>query len=138
VGPTFGATNSYLIGKCHVGPTDRKKPEAEKEKQKAAPVFTKNENTMIAQRIEILNWHHKQAKPSQKKTAAHFDPIYPNLRIKQPLLSSWLKDESMWRERWAEAQAKGQTRDAKRLKQVEHPEIDKMMELWIAKAMRDR
>jgi hypothetical protein len=97
--PTFGATNSYFISKCHVGPTDRKKPEAEKEKQKAAPVFTKNKNTMIAQRIEILNWHHKQAKPSQKKTAAHFDPIYPNLRIKQPLLSLWLKDKLMWRER---------------------------------------
>jgi hypothetical protein len=93
---------------------------------------------MIAQCIEIPNWHHKQAKPSQKKTAAHFDSVYPNLRIKQPLVSSWLKDESVWHQRWAETQGKGQAHDAKRVKQVEQPEIEEMMELWIAKAMRDR
>jgi hypothetical protein len=35
------------------------------------------------------------------------------------------------------AQEKGRASNAKRLKQVEHPEIEDMMELWIAKAMRD-
>ncbi|KAJ7740354.1 hypothetical protein B0H16DRAFT_1277451, partial [Mycena metata] len=64
---------------------------------------TKKENASLAQRIEILDWHHAQAKPSQSKTAAHFGPIYPNLCIKQPLVSSWLKDESKWREQWDEA-----------------------------------
>jgi hypothetical protein len=36
------------------------------------------------------------------------------------------------------AQEKGRASNAKHLKQVEHPEIEDMMELWIAKAMRDR
>lgn len=43
----------------------------------------------------------------------------------------------MWRERWNEEQEKGRPGNAKRVKQVEHPEIEDMMELWIAKAMRD-
>jgi hypothetical protein len=27
------------------------------------------------------------------KTAKHFTGIYPKLKVKQPLISSWLKDE---------------------------------------------
>jgi hypothetical protein len=101
------------------------------------PVFTKKENATLAQRIEILNWHHAQPKKSQTKTAKHFDPIYPNLRIKQPLLSEWLKDEQKWRDQWAEAQEQGKPGNAKRIKQVEHPNVDAMLELWISKLMRD-
>jgi hypothetical protein len=63
--------------------------------------------------------------------------MYPNLCIKQPLVSSWLSYKEKWRERWNEAQEKGRASNAKCLKQVEHPEIEDMMELWIAKAMRD-
>jgi hypothetical protein len=92
----------------------------------------------LAQRIEILNWHHTQAKPSQSATAKHFDLIYPNLCLKQPTVSSWLKDEAMWRSQWAEAEQQGRAGGAKRLKQVEQPEVDDMLELWIAKAMHDR
>lgn len=98
----------------------------------------KKENATLAQRIEILDWHHAQDKPSQKKTAEHFAPIYPNLCIKQPLVSTWLSDEQQWREHWNVAQEKGRASNAKHLKQVEHPEIEDMMELWIVKAMRDR
>jgi hypothetical protein len=53
-------------------------------------------------------------------------------------VSSWLKEETKWREQWDEAKQLGRRGDAKRVKQVEHPEIDDMLELWIAKAMRDR
>jgi hypothetical protein len=46
-----------------------------------APKFVRKEVATIAQRIEILNWHHQNSK-NQTKTAKHFDPIYPNLRLK--------------------------------------------------------
>jgi hypothetical protein len=51
-------------------------------------VFTKKENTTTAQCIEILDWHHANGR-NQSKTAKHFDPIYLNLKIKQPLVSAW-------------------------------------------------
>ncbi|KAJ7175606.1 hypothetical protein C8R46DRAFT_1030644 [Mycena filopes] len=54
------------------------------------------------------------------------------------LISSWLKDEKMWRECWAEAEQQGRAVNAKRVKQVEHLEVDKMLVLWIAKAMHGR
>jgi hypothetical protein len=55
-------------------------------------VFTRKENATLAQQIEILDWHHKHGK-KQIATAQHFAPIYPNLKLKQPLISSWLKEE---------------------------------------------
>jgi hypothetical protein len=59
------------------------------------PVFMKKDNVTLAQRIEILDWHHKNGK-NQSATAWHFGPLYLNLHIKQPLISSWLKGEAMW------------------------------------------
>jgi len=86
------------------GPGERKMPVQEK---KAAPVFTKKENATIAQRIEILNWYHEHSSPkkSQVKTAAHFNKIYPNLRLKQPIISDWIQNEVKWRKEWAEQQS---------------------------------
>ncbi|KAJ6586773.1 hypothetical protein B0H10DRAFT_1832019, partial [Mycena sp. CBHHK59/15] len=116
----------------------RKKPGERKEfnrtgKKATTPaVFTKKENATLAQRIEILDWYHTQMKPSQVKTAQHFAPIYPNLCIKQPLISSWLKEEKQWRDQWVETQQQGKPGNAKRVKQVEHPEVEDMLELWIA------
>jgi hypothetical protein len=121
-----------------LGPQERKKPAKDQKKTPTVPVFTKKENATLAQRIEILDWYHAQPKPSQSKTAKHFDAIYPNLCIKQPLLSSWLRDEKIWRKRWAKTEQQGRAGNAKRVKQVEYPEVDDMLELWIAKAMRDR
>ncbi|KAF8266411.1 hypothetical protein EI94DRAFT_1585564, partial [Lactarius quietus] len=62
---------------------------------------TKKENATLAQRIKILDWYHRY-KQGQMKTAEHFASIYPNLQIKQPLISSWLKDEAKWRAQWHE------------------------------------
>jgi hypothetical protein len=64
-----------------------------------APIFTKKENATLAQQIEVLDWYHKH-KQGQLKTAEHFTTIYPNLQIKQSLISSWLKDEAKWRAQW--------------------------------------
>lgn len=114
------------------------KPQAEKNKEKEAPVFTKKENVTLKQKIEILDWHHKQGKgQSQGQTAAYWNPVYPNLRLKQLTISAWLKDEERYCQRYAEELGKGQTGNAKRVKQMEHPEVNEMLELWIAKAMLD-
>jgi len=88
------------------GPGERKMPVQEK---KAAPVFTKKENATIAQRIEILNWYHEHSSPkkSQVKTAAHFNKIYLNLRLKQPIISDWIQNEVKWWKEWAEQQSAG-------------------------------
>ena len=86
----------------------------------------------MEQRIEILDWHHANGE-NQTKTAKHFNPIYPNLVLKQPLLSKWLKEESKWREQWDGA--KDMDRNAKRVRQTQHPEVTEMMDLWVARAM---
>ena len=119
------------------GPEERKVPS--REKKKAEPVFTKKENATIAQRIEILDWYHKHSGPkkSQVKTAAHFDKTYPNLRLKQPIISDWVRNEVKWRKEWAAQKSSGKVGNIKRTKQTEHPQVNEMLELWVAKAMRD-
>ncbi|PBL03189.1 hypothetical protein ARMGADRAFT_1069745 [Armillaria gallica] len=56
------------------------------------PVFMKKEVATLKQRIEVLDWYHWNGK-NQSKTAKHFTVIYPNLKIKQPLVSAWIKDK---------------------------------------------
>lgn len=121
-----------------LGPDEPRKVKPQVEKETAAPVFTKKENATLKQKIEILDWHRAQGKgQSQGKTAAHWNPLYPNLCLKQPTISAWLKDETRYRQQYAEELAKGQTGNSKRVKQTEHPEVNEMLELWIAKAMSD-
>ena len=119
-----------------IDPEEHKAPQ---KKPAATPTFTHKETATLAQRIEIMDWYFANGK-NQSKTAKHFDKIYPNLRIKQPLVSSWLKEEARWRAEWADSQRShnpAHAQRAKRTKQVEHPEVDEMLELWVAKAMRD-
>ena len=99
------------------------------------PSFYKERKCITHQWIEILDWHHKNGK-NQSKTARHFGPLYPNLQIKQPLISSWLKDEAKWREQWQQSTHQSD-RTAKRTRQMEHPKISEMMDLWVSKAMAD-
>lgn len=70
------------------------------------------------------------------QTAKYFDPIYPNLRIKQPLVSAWVKDEAKWREEWERATS-ARTHATKRICQTQHPDVSEMLELWVSKAMAD-
>ena len=42
------------------GPKEPRK-KADKEKRKKDPVFEKKENATLAQRIKILDWHHKNS-----------------------------------------------------------------------------
>ena len=92
-----------------------KEPQAKKSVKPVAtpgPVFTRKEIATLAQQIEILDWHNKNGK-NQSKTARHFNPIYPNLKIKQPLVSTWVNDETKWREQWEKTNCQGD-RTAKR------------------------
>jgi len=134
VSPT---TPSQSLTKHHPGPEDKTKNTSEKkptDKGPANPVFTHKERATIKQCIEILNWHHANGE-NQTKTAKHFNPIYPNLGLKQPLLSKWLKEESKWREQWEDT--KDMDRNAKCVQQTQHPEVTEMMDLWVARAMED-
>ena len=70
-----------------------------KSSQPAAFSFMRKENATLAQWIEILNWHHWHG-GKQTAMANHFTLIYPNLKIKQLLVSSWVKDEAKWRAQW--------------------------------------
>ncbi|GAW02276.1 DDE-domain-containing protein [Lentinula edodes] len=98
------------------------------------PVFTKKENATVAQRIKIINWYHANGK-NQSKTARHFEPIYPNLKLNQPLVLSWVKNEAKWREEYVKSG--GVSRGAKRMRQTQHPEVTEMLSLWVLKAMGD-
>ena len=99
------------------------------------PAFTKKENATLAQRIEILDWHHANGK-NQTKTAKHFDTIYPNLQLKQPRVSFWCKNEEKLREEYDISTSS--SRSAKRICQTQHPEVTEMLDLWISKAMADK
>ena len=94
----------------------------------------KKANATLAQRIEILDWFHANGK-NQKKTAMHFDNVYPSLRLTQPLISVWLKDGSKWRVQYETSTSLSHS--AKRFHQTQHPEISEMLDLWISKAMAD-
>ncbi|KAH0582496.1 hypothetical protein H2248_010439 [Termitomyces sp. 'cryptogamus'] len=106
-----------------------------KAKAKQAPVFTKKEVATLKQRIEILDWHNANGK-NQSKTAKHFTPLYPNLVIKQPLISAWVKEEAKWQDQWAEAAGNSDC-TAKWQHQTQHPEMTEMMDLWVSKAMAE-
>jgi hypothetical protein len=72
----------------HEGSEPKGKEPSEKKmsnKECRAPVFTKKENVMLAQHIEILDQYHKKGK-NQSKMVKHFDAIYPNLKMHQPLV----------------------------------------------------
>ena len=115
-----------------------KEPRVPKEKADppvVAPTFTRKENATLAQRIEILNWHYNNGE-NQLKMARHFIPIYPNLKIKQLLVSAWIKEEEKWRGLWEQTNHHSD-RTAKRARQTEHPEVTEMMDLWVSKAMGD-
>jgi hypothetical protein len=49
------------------------------------------------------------------------------------LLSKWTKEESKWRAQWEDT--KDMDRNAKRVRQTQHPEVTEMMDLWVARAM---
>ncbi|KAG6862898.1 hypothetical protein C0993_001026 [Termitomyces sp. T159_Od127] len=52
-------------------------------------------------------------------------------------MEDWLKMEGELWKRYAEAVERGQTGNAKQEKLSENPEVNKMLELWVYKALCD-
>ncbi|KAI9601284.1 hypothetical protein H4Q26_001098 [Puccinia striiformis f. sp. tritici PST-130] len=72
-----------------------KQSSVQKPKRKSADLAHSSSqisNASYAEKVQVLDWHHKNGK-NQTKTSAHFQKIFPLLKIKQPLLSKWLKAE---------------------------------------------
>ena len=106
---------------------------------KCPKVFTRKENATLRQRIKVLDWYHANGR-NQSKTAEHFASIYPNIKIKQPLVSDWVRNEPKWWEEMTRAKCgvNGKARkNAKRPLQTEHPEINEMLEFWVQRAMEN-
>ncbi|KAG0145385.1 hypothetical protein CROQUDRAFT_93858 [Cronartium quercuum f. sp. fusiforme G11] len=60
-----------------------------------APYLPKTKvQATINQKLVILDWHHAQPHPNQSATAGWFQSIFPELKIKQLLISKWLKNEA--------------------------------------------
>ena len=75
------ATETHFVNTFSEGSEHEKQfkePKKKSMKPTAAPIFTKKENVMLAQWIEILDWHCEHSR-EQTLTAEHFAPIYPNL-----------------------------------------------------------
>jgi hypothetical protein len=70
------------------------------------------------------------------KTVKHFVPLYPNLKIKQPLVLDWVKNETKWQGKWESSMVGRHT--IKQACQTQHPEVTEMMDLWVSKAMWDK
>ncbi|KAF9007660.1 hypothetical protein BDQ17DRAFT_1324209 [Cyathus striatus] len=86
-----------------------------------------------------MNWYHKFSGPkkNQTKTMKHFNQKYPDLQLKQPVLSNWLKHEDMWQEWWTKHLESGSCLSGKCFKPTEFPVVTKMFELWVEKALHD-
>ncbi|KAK0243405.1 hypothetical protein EDD85DRAFT_987726 [Armillaria nabsnona] len=120
----------HTEGRCDSG-------KAQAKKGKGAPTATSKQLGKLAtmqQHIEVLDWYHANGK-NQSKTARHFNTKYPHLKIKQLLVSAWVKAEDKWREEYEKCGANGHK--TKRIRQSQHPEITNMMDLWVTKAMAD-
>ncbi|KAI7950164.1 hypothetical protein MJO28_008985 [Puccinia striiformis f. sp. tritici] len=89
-------------------------------------------NTRIAtlcQKVEVLNWHHANGK-NQTKTATHFDKLYPELKLTQPRISAWLKDEISIRQNELKTSA-----SVKRVNKTKFETVDKLLEEWTRNAI---
>ncbi|EEB92288.1 hypothetical protein MPER_09228 [Moniliophthora perniciosa FA553] len=117
-------------------PTQKSETATVKTRKTNEPAPKRNQNATNAQRIEVLDFLNGPGKGNQTKTANHFAEKWPTVRINQPLVSTWKKEESNHREIY-NANG-GASRNAKRRRQTQHPEVTDMMDLWVSKAMHDR
>ncbi|KAH9451774.1 hypothetical protein Pst134EA_025712 [Puccinia striiformis f. sp. tritici] len=85
----------------------------------------------IFQKNQILDWYHSNGK-NQTKTAKHFQTIYPELRIKQPLISAWLKNEESIR-----AKKNYVNENVKRMRMIQYPQVDDLLGEWAKEALNN-
>lgn len=115
------------------GPNKRSHTESAAEKTDA-PAKSKcksstRSNLNLAERIKVLDWHHKNGK-NPSKTAKHFETSFPGTVTKQPLVSSWVKDEAILQEKYKS----GVGLNIKRNNETEHPQVTKALQTWVQQA----
>lgn len=86
-------------------------------------------NLDLAERIKVLDWHHKNGK-NPSKTTKHFETSFPGTVTKQPLVSSWVKDEAILQEKYKS----GVGLNIKRNNETEHPQVTKALQTWVQQA----
>ena len=124
------STNSVTY-KLAVTKEKAKDPSKEATSSKAAMPGPK-QNAATEQKVEVLNWYEKNGE-NQTATAKHFASIYPDLRIKQPLVSSWVKEKEKIRKEYENSSVHKYKR--KRTLQTEHPLVTQMLDIYVMIAM---
>ncbi|KNE96110.1 hypothetical protein PSTG_10532 [Puccinia striiformis f. sp. tritici PST-78] len=117
---------------------ENKKPDAKstnKRKADAAKLTpaesgSKISNASYSEKVEVLDWYHKNGR-NESKTADHFAQVYPHLRIKQPLLSKWLKAEDLIREN----NRQSCQISTKKIQQICHPKVEASLTEWMTQAI---
>ncbi|KNE95424.1 hypothetical protein PSTG_11277 [Puccinia striiformis f. sp. tritici PST-78] len=117
---------------------ENKKPDAKstnKRKADAAKLTpaesgSKISNASYSEKVEVLDWYHKNGR-NQSKTADHFAQVYPHLRIKQPLLSKWLKAEDLIQEN----NRQSCQISTKKIRQICHPKVKASLTEWMTQAI---
>jgi hypothetical protein len=79
-----------------------------------------------------LNWHHSNGK-NQTKTAQQFNNIYPELKLTQPRISAWMKDEDLIRKNEIETSA-----SVKQINKTKFEAVDKLLEEWTQNALASK
>ncbi|KAI7957779.1 hypothetical protein MJO29_001978 [Puccinia striiformis f. sp. tritici] len=117
-------------------PKENKKEETKSNKRKDAeslkPTHSHSKVTVAtySQKVEVLDWYHKNGK-NQSKTAVHFGKVYPDLKIKQPLLSKWLKSEDAIRLKSSQSAHES----TKKVRQLSYPKVEASLVEWMTQAI---
>lgn len=89
----------------------------------------------MAQKIEVLDWYHTNGK-NQSRTAKFFAAKWPELDVKQPKVSDWVKKEESIRELYNSNPAVANK--LRRVNPIKHEEVDEALSMWVCQALEDK
>lgn len=93
----------------------------------------KREVASLAQKIEILTWYQLNGE-NQTQTAKHFDQIYPELKLSQPLISSWLKNTTTLHSQFYNTNG-ATSSNRRRQQKTKHVQVTEALEKWCQQAV---
>ena len=82
----------------------------------------------------MIEWYHANGQ-NQSKTAKHFNAKWPELGVKQPKVSDWVKKEKDIRELYSKNPAVAES--LRHVNQITHEEADKALSMWVCQALED-
>jgi hypothetical protein len=111
-------------------PTSTSNKKKQKSSSNSRATDSKIKIATYAQKVEVLDWYHKNGK-NQTNTAKHFSAVYPELNIKQPLLSKWLKSEdTIWSKENQSAHS-----STRKIRQLSYPKVESALAEWMTQAI---